>query len=159
MRRCSAHCLQHESADPAHALRAYEWQRRSRVARAQREARRNSWRYHLGGPLGWTRNRVLAGLGGERMLHRYDWIYRLASGRMTHVSHSAQIVKQVLQSVWSRYTRRMDQGPLTVRIVAAFDAMPAQLQTAARYVLDRPSDVALLSMREQARQAGCSPPP
>jgi len=51
----------------------------------------------------------------------------------------------------------MDQGPLTGRIVAAFDAMPAQLQTAARYVLDRPSDVALLSMREQARQAGVQP--
>ena len=51
----------------------------------------------------------------------------------------------------------MDQGPLTGRIVAAFDAMPAQLQTAARYVLDRPRDVALLSMREQARQAGVQP--
>jgi DNA-binding MurR/RpiR family transcriptional regulator len=51
----------------------------------------------------------------------------------------------------------MDQGALTERIVAAFDAMPVQLQTAARYVLDRPSDVALLSMREQARQAGVQP--
>jgi len=51
----------------------------------------------------------------------------------------------------------MDQGPLTGRIVAAFDAMPAQLQTAARYLLDRPRDVALLSMREQARQAGVQP--
>jgi DNA-binding MurR/RpiR family transcriptional regulator len=51
----------------------------------------------------------------------------------------------------------MDQAPLTDRIVAAFDAMPAQLKTAARYVLDRPSDVALLSMREQARQAGVQP--
>jgi DNA-binding MurR/RpiR family transcriptional regulator len=51
----------------------------------------------------------------------------------------------------------MDHGPLTERIVAAFDAMPAQLRTAARYVLDRPNDVALLSMREQARQAGVQP--
>jgi len=51
----------------------------------------------------------------------------------------------------------MDHGPLTDRIVAAFDAMPAQLRTAARYVLDRPNDVALLSMREQARQAGVQP--
>ena len=51
----------------------------------------------------------------------------------------------------------MDQGPLTGRIVAAFDAMPAQLQTAARYLLDRPRDVALLSMREQARQAVVQP--
>ena len=35
--------------------------------------------------------------------------------------------------------------------------MPAQLQAAARYVLDQPHDVALLSMREQARQAGVQP--
>ena len=70
-----AHCLEQESVDPARALRAYESQRRSRVARAQREARRNSRAYHLGGPLGWARNRVLAALGGERLLRRYDWIY------------------------------------------------------------------------------------
>ena len=70
-----AHCLEQETADPARALRAYESQRRSRVARAQREARRNSWRYHLGGPIGWGRNRVLAALGGERLLRRYDWIF------------------------------------------------------------------------------------
>ena len=70
-----AHCLEQETIDPARALRAYESQRRSRVARAQREARRNSLAYHLGGPLGWARNRVLAALGGERLLRRYDWIY------------------------------------------------------------------------------------
>jgi DNA-binding MurR/RpiR family transcriptional regulator len=35
--------------------------------------------------------------------------------------------------------------------------MPTQLQAGARYVLDRPRDVALLSMREQARQAGVQP--
>jgi DNA-binding MurR/RpiR family transcriptional regulator len=51
----------------------------------------------------------------------------------------------------------MDQGPLTEQIVRAFDAMSVQLQTGARYVLDRPRDVALLSMREQARQAGVQP--
>jgi DNA-binding MurR/RpiR family transcriptional regulator len=51
----------------------------------------------------------------------------------------------------------MDSGPLSERIVEDFDDMPAQLQSAARYVLDRPSDVALLSMREQARQAGVMP--
>lgn len=51
----------------------------------------------------------------------------------------------------------MDHGPLTDRIVGAFDAMPVQLKTAARYVLDKPSDVALLSMREQARRAGVQP--
>jgi DNA-binding MurR/RpiR family transcriptional regulator len=51
----------------------------------------------------------------------------------------------------------MDQGPLTDQILATFDEMPGQLQSAARYVLDRPSEVALLSMREQARQAGVQP--
>jgi DNA-binding MurR/RpiR family transcriptional regulator len=51
----------------------------------------------------------------------------------------------------------MDASPLTERIVAAYETMSAQLQTAARYVLDHPRDVALLSMREQARQAGVQP--
>src|SRR5690349_21827380 len=48
-------------------------------------------------------------------------------------------------------------GPLTQPIVEAFDVLPPQLQTAARWVLDRPDDVALLSMREQARRAGVPP--
>jgi DNA-binding MurR/RpiR family transcriptional regulator len=52
----------------------------------------------------------------------------------------------------------MDQrGPLNASIVEAFDVLPPQLQTAARYMLDRPDDVALLSMREQARRAGVPP--
>jgi len=48
----------------------------------------------------------------------------------------------------------MQSGPLARSIVAAFDDLPPQLKTAARYMLDRPDDVALLSMREQARRAG-----
>lgn len=51
----------------------------------------------------------------------------------------------------------MDTGPLTNQIVEVFDAMGPQLQAAARFVLDRPDDVALLSMREQARRAGVQP--
>src|SRR6201996_4759022 len=51
----------------------------------------------------------------------------------------------------------MDRGPLTERIIETFDDMPEQLQAGARYVLDRPRDVALLSMREQAREAGVQP--
>ena len=51
----------------------------------------------------------------------------------------------------------MDQGPLSQRVVARFDNLSAQLQVAARYVLDHPRDVALLSMREQARKAGVRP--
>jgi DNA-binding MurR/RpiR family transcriptional regulator len=50
--------------------------------------------------------------------------------------------------------RPLDRGPLNASIVEAFDILPPQLQTAARYMLDRPDDVALLSMREQARRAG-----
>ena len=51
----------------------------------------------------------------------------------------------------------MDQGPLSDRIVGVFDGLSAQLQAAARYLLDHPREVALLSMREQARQAGVQP--
>src|SRR4029079_7921192 len=49
------------------------------------------------------------------------------------------------------------RGPLNASIVEAFDLLPPQLQTAARYMLDCPDDVALLSMREQARRAGVPP--
>lgn len=51
----------------------------------------------------------------------------------------------------------MGQAPLTNKIVEKFDNLSAQLQVAARYVLDRPHDVAFLSMREQARKAGVQP--
>jgi salicylate hydroxylase len=61
--------------DIARALRCYERLRRHRVARAQREARRNSWGYHLAGPLGFARNAVFGMLGGETLLRRYDWLY------------------------------------------------------------------------------------
>ena len=62
-------------ADTCGALRSYEGARRRRVARAQREARRNSWRYHAGGPLALVRNVLLRALGGQRLLRRYDWLY------------------------------------------------------------------------------------
>src|SRR5262249_61506709 len=53
---------------------------------------------------------------------------------------------------------RMDAGgPPTARIAGRFDARPPQLKPAARWMLDRPDDVALLSMREQARRAGVPP--
>ena len=51
----------------------------------------------------------------------------------------------------------MAGGPLAQPIVDAFDTLPPRLQLAARYILDRPDDVALLSMREQARHAGVPP--
>ena len=51
----------------------------------------------------------------------------------------------------------MQTGPLADTIVQAFDTMSEQLQAAARYILNQPRDVALLSMREQARHAGVQP--
>jgi DNA-binding MurR/RpiR family transcriptional regulator len=40
---------------------------------------------------------------------------------------------------------------------ADFDKLPPQLKDAARWVIDHPADVALLTMREQARRAGIPP--
>ena len=51
----------------------------------------------------------------------------------------------------------VDLDGLAGEIVRGFDAMPAQIRAAARYVLENPRDVALLSMREQARRAGVQP--
>ena len=48
-------------------------------------------------------------------------------------------------------------GPLHQQIMAVFESMSPQIQSAARFVLDRPSDVALLSMRDQAKRAGVPP--
>ena len=67
-------CLQRDE-DLARGFRSYEGMRRHRVARAQREARRNASRYHYSGPLAFVRNAVLKWLGGEKLLHRYDWLY------------------------------------------------------------------------------------
>lgn len=43
------------------------------------------------------------------------------------------------------------------RLSAHYAALPAQMQKAARWVLEHPQDAALLSMREQARRAGVQP--
>lgn len=51
----------------------------------------------------------------------------------------------------------MQETPLSKQIIDLFETMPGQLQRAARYVLEHPSDVALMSMREQARQANVQP--
>ena len=69
-----ADCLRQDE-DPARAFRSYEHARARRVARVQREARRNSWRYHLSGPLGFARDMFLRMMGGEKLLRGYDWLY------------------------------------------------------------------------------------
>src|SRR5437868_8777684 len=43
------------------------------------------------------------------------------------------------------------------RLKASFDKLSPQLKEAARWVIDHPDDVALLSTREQARRAGVTP--
>src|SRR6185437_4895737 len=51
----------------------------------------------------------------------------------------------------------MTDAPLHAKLLAAFDRIPRQLQAAARWVLDHPQDVALLTVREQAKRAGVVP--
>jgi 2-polyprenyl-6-methoxyphenol hydroxylase-like FAD-dependent oxidoreductase len=70
-----AGCLAGTPDDVDTALRAYERLRRTRVARAQREARRNGRRYHWGGARAAIRDAALRWMGGERLLQRYDWLY------------------------------------------------------------------------------------
>lgn len=48
-------------------------------------------------------------------------------------------------------------APLHREILAVFDGIPKQLQAAARWALDHPQDVALLTVREQAKRAGVVP--
>lgn len=50
------------------------------------------------------------------------------------------------------------QAPhLTQALIATYEGLSKEFQKAARYVIDNPRDVALLSMREQARRAGVQP--
>lgn len=51
----------------------------------------------------------------------------------------------------------MDQGPLSRRILEEFESLSPQMQAAARFLVDHPDDVALLTMREQARRAKVLP--
>jgi salicylate hydroxylase len=61
--------------DPARAMRAYEAARRERTARVQRASRSNAKVYHLAGAEAMARNLAMRMIGGERLLHRYDWLY------------------------------------------------------------------------------------
>jgi DNA-binding MurR/RpiR family transcriptional regulator len=51
----------------------------------------------------------------------------------------------------------LQNDPLRARIVDRFDDMSQQLQRAARHILEHPQEVALVSMRELARNAGVQP--
>jgi DNA-binding MurR/RpiR family transcriptional regulator len=51
----------------------------------------------------------------------------------------------------------MDQKDVVIALDAQLEGLPARLQAVARWVLDHPADVALLTTREQARRAGLAP--
>ncbi|HET7849249.1 MAG TPA: FAD-dependent oxidoreductase [Pseudolabrys sp.] len=62
--------------NPRKALRAYERARRARTARAQKASRRQGRIYGLSGPEALIRNLAMRAMGGERLLARYDWLYK-----------------------------------------------------------------------------------
>ncbi|WP_244421571.1 MurR/RpiR family transcriptional regulator [Allomesorhizobium alhagi] len=74
------------------------------------------------------------------------------------MSHSVPTVAlPTFSSNWGEWGySKMEKGPLADLLLERFENMPPQLRVAARFVLDHPKDVALMSMREQARQAGVS---
>lgn len=51
----------------------------------------------------------------------------------------------------------MAKTSIADRLIGLFDQLPAQHRVAARWLIDHPDDVALLSMREQAKRAGVPP--
>jgi DNA-binding MurR/RpiR family transcriptional regulator len=56
------------------------------------------------------------------------------------------------------YTGKMTRlASFNSRLKSGFESLPPQLKEAARWVIDHPNDVALLSLREQARRAGIAP--
>jgi salicylate hydroxylase len=67
--------LAQSPGDVPAALRAYEADRRPRTAGVQRAARRNGKIYHRAGVEAVLRNLAMRGMGGERLIGRYGWIY------------------------------------------------------------------------------------
>lgn len=51
----------------------------------------------------------------------------------------------------------MQQSPLAEQVSGEFELLPPQMRVASRWLIDHPLEVALLSMREQARRAGVPP--
>jgi salicylate hydroxylase len=70
-----ASALGRNDDNPAKALRAYERARRSRTAKVQRLARRQGRIYGQTGPEAVIRNIVMRGMGGQKLLARYDWLF------------------------------------------------------------------------------------
>jgi salicylate hydroxylase len=71
----AAACLRQFPDDAAGALKTYTAIRRGRTRKVRRLAERNGTRYHRGVLPGLLRNVAMRALGGERLLHNYDWLY------------------------------------------------------------------------------------
>jgi salicylate hydroxylase len=54
----------------------YGRRRRARAARVARASRRNGRIYHLAGVAAVARNLVLRNVPPQRLMARYDWLYR-----------------------------------------------------------------------------------
>jgi len=73
--KCLAEAAGENPAGVPAALKRYARQRRSRVFRLQRTARRNGMIYHLKGPLAEARDLAIKAMGPDRLLARQDWIF------------------------------------------------------------------------------------
>jgi salicylate hydroxylase len=61
--------------NPAKGLRNYERERRKRVAKVQKLARKQGRIYGLTGPEALIRNMVMRSNRGSKLLARYDWLF------------------------------------------------------------------------------------
>lgn len=61
--------------DTARALAAYSATRAPRAGRVQREALAQTRVYHMSGPMALARDIAMRGLGPDRLLKRFDWLY------------------------------------------------------------------------------------
>ncbi|MFL6827043.1 MAG: FAD-dependent monooxygenase [Bradyrhizobium sp.] len=73
--RCVAEVQNEGGPTIAAALQRYARERRARVARVQRMAKRNATIYHLSGPAALVRDLAMKAIGARRLLARQDWIY------------------------------------------------------------------------------------
>jgi salicylate hydroxylase len=73
--RCLAESQNDGGPAIATALERYARERRPRVARVQRTAKRNGRIYHLSGPAALARDLAIKAMGGSRLLARHSWVY------------------------------------------------------------------------------------
>jgi salicylate hydroxylase len=71
-----ADMLKRHADNPTAGLRAYENARQKRTTRAQHISRKQGRIYGLTGPEALIRNFGMRLLGGEKLLRRYDWLYK-----------------------------------------------------------------------------------